>query len=64
MGQGEKLDEESDRDKRIRALEAELASLEASIVEILRTVRGVSHSRTLSLADVTWPAAEVTLKVF
>jgi hypothetical protein len=50
MGQGEKLDEESDRDKRIRALEAELASLEASIVEKVRTVRGVSHSRTLSLA--------------
>jgi hypothetical protein len=35
---GEKLDEESDRDKRIKVLEAELASLEAAIVERVHEV--------------------------
>jgi len=36
--QGEKLDEESDSDKRIKVLEAELASIESSIAESVRTV--------------------------
>lgn len=35
---GEKLDEESDSGKRIKALEAELASLEAAIVERVQEV--------------------------
>eukprot|EP00277_Geminigera_cryophila_P007363 CAMPEP_0179431736 /NCGR_PEP_ID=MMETSP0799-20121207/16550_1 /TAXON_ID=46947 /ORGANISM="Geminigera cryophila, Strain CCMP2564" /LENGTH=244 /DNA_ID=CAMNT_0021208813 /DNA_START=1 /DNA_END=735 /DNA_ORIENTATION=+ len=34
---GEKLDEESDSDKRIKVLEAELASIESSIAESVRT---------------------------
>ena len=36
--QGEKLDIESEREKRIKILEAELASLEFAVVESVRTV--------------------------